>query len=180
MQNVKLFCSHDSDNGSSTDPDDSTTQSLTSPVQVDDAVKNLFRRSKHYLYIRAPRLDFPFFKSKDLLPSITDLIRRDPRNHLNFLIDDEFHFLNTSTRLIELARKFSSYVKIHKLPEEYADTAEVFIVADPDCYLHMASQHQYPATVGFDMPARTRQLEYRFKQLWERSERIPELFTLGL
>jgi hypothetical protein len=168
------------DNGSSTDPDDSTTQSLASLAQVDGAINNLCRQAKHYLYVRAPRLDFPFFKSNDLLPSITHLIRGDQRNHIHFLIDDELHFLNTNTRLIELARNFSSYVKVHKLPEEYADTAELYIVADTDCYLHMASQHQYPATAGFDMRARTRQLEYRFKQLWERSERIPELFTLGL
>lgn len=155
-------------------------QSLTSPAQVDDAVRKLFHQAKHYLYVRASRLDFPFLKSKDLLPSITDLIRGDQRNHIHILIDDEFHFLKANTRLIELARNFSSYVKVHKLPEEYADTAELYIVADTDCYLHMASQHQYPATAGFDMPARTRQLEYRFKQLWEKSERIPELFTLGL
>ena len=153
---------------------------LTSPLQVDEAIRKMFCQAQHFLYVRAPRLDFPFFKSRDLLPSVTGLIRGDQRNHIYFLIDDEFHFLNTNTRLIELARKFSSYVKIHKLPEEYADTAEVFIVADRDCYLHMASPHQYPATAGSDMSARTRQLEYRFKQLWEKSERIPELSTLGI
>jgi len=168
------------DDGSVNDADDSTLQSLTSPAQVDGAIRDMFRQAGHTLYIRAPRLDFPFFNSKDLLPSITDLIRGDQRNHLYFLIDDDTHFLNTNSRVIELARKFSSYVSVHKLPEEYADTAEVYIVADQDCYLRMASQHTYPATVASGMPARARQLEYRFKQLWEKSERIPELFTLGL
>ena len=170
----------DPDNTGSDYTDETRILSLNSPAQVDDAVRKLFCHAKHCLYVRAPNLDFPFFSSKDIAPAIAPLIRGDLRNHLYILIDDEKHVLNKCGRLVELARKFSSYIKIHKLPLEYRENEELLIVADRSSYLHMASKHQFPASLGVAVPARTRQLLYRFNQLWERSEPVRELSTLGL
>ncbi len=161
-------------------PDDDNEQALTSPAQVDAAVSELCSQAKHYIHVRSPRLEFSFFKSADLLHSLTPLITADQRNHIHVLIDDDIHFLSSNARLIELARKFTSYVTVRKLPPEYSESGEIFIVTGKDSYLYMKSASSYPASLGSNSPRRVRQLDNRFEQLWERGERIAALYTLGL
>lgn len=161
-------------------PDDNNEQAISSPAHVDTAVGELCTQARHYINVRSPRLDFSFFRSPDLLQSLTPLITADQRNHIHVLIDDEVHFLSFNARLIELARKFTSYVTVRKLLPEYSESGEIFIVTDRDSYLYMKSANSYPASLGCKSPRRARQLENRFEQLWERGERIADLSTVGL
>ena len=155
-------------------------QALGSPEQVEAAVEQLCRETAHRLIVRAPRLDFSFFRTTGLLPAVTPLITGDRRNHFHVLIDDERHFLDSAGRVIDLARKFSSYVKVQKLPPEYSDSGEIFIVSDSDSYLYFRSADAYPAGFARHSPGRARQLDHRFRELWEKSMAVPGLHPLGL
>lgn len=154
--------------------------SLTSPAQVDEIIKLIFYQAKHRLHIRATRLEYSFFKSEDLSSSLTALIRSDVHNTVRFLIDDVFDLFNSHTRLVQLARRFSSYIEIHKAPEDYGQISGFFIVADQMGYVHQRSGHFYPVRAEAYAPAQARRLEHRFDHDWSRSERLAELFSAGL
>jgi len=155
-------------------------QVLGSPKQVETAVEQLCRETAHRLIVRAPRLDFSFFRTTELLPAVTPLITGDLRNHFHILIDDKRHFLDSCGRVIHLARKFSSYVKVQALPPEYSDSGEIFIVSDSDSYLYVRSADLYPARFAVHSPGRARQLDHQFRQLWDKSIPIAGLHPLGL
>ena len=153
--------------------------SLTSPAQVNHIIRQLFSQAQHCLNIRAVRLEFAFFQSQDLLQSITTLINSNTRNKVLFLIDDELHF-KTLPRVVDLARSFSSYVKVRKLAEEQTSDGDFFVIADRVAYLHQKSSHDYPVIAEGYAPAKAKELELKFKNCWERSEQISELSTPGL
>ena len=153
---------------------------LTSPAEVDHIIKLIFNQAKRQLHIRATRLEHPFFKSDDLSSSLTTLIKGDVQNKVRFLIDDTFHLFNSHLRLVQLARKFSSYIEIHKAAEDYCETSGFFIVADQIGYVHQSSNQTYPVRAEPYAPAQARSLEQQFGRDWGRSERIAELSTVGL
>jgi hypothetical protein len=88
--------------------------------------------------------------------------------------------MDSGSRVIDLARKFSSYVKVRKLPPEYSDSAEVFIVADLEHCLYLQSAGSFPARYSRHSPGQARQLDHRFRKLWERSVQIAGLHPVGL
>ena len=155
-------------------------QAIESSKAVDKAVEQLCCEAAHSLKIRAPRLDFPFFRTTGVIPAVTPLITGDRRNQIHILIDDEQHLMDSGSRVIDLARKFSSYVKLRKLPPEYSDSAEVFIVADLEHCLYLKSASSFPAKYSRHSPGQARQLDHRFRKLWERSVHIAELHPVGL
>ena len=152
---------------------------LNSPAQINHIIRELFFQAQHSLNIRATRLEFAFFQSEDLLRSITTLINSSVRNKVLFLIDDELH-LKSLTRIIQLARTYSSYIKVHKLSEDQTSEGDFFVIADQAAYLHQTSSHKYPVLAEAYAPAKAKELELKFRDCWERSEQITELFTLGL
>ena len=63
--------------------------------------------------------------------------------------------------------------------EEYAEINEFFVVADLENHVYIRDG-KYPAESGHGDLARSRQLVHHFGVLWEKSEPIGEMFTLGL
>lgn len=160
--------------------DDAVERALDTPGEVDEAVEQLCRGAIRSLIIRSPRLDFPFLGTTELLTALTPLITGDRRNLVHILVDDAQHFLDTGNRVIDLARRFGSYVQVRRLPPEYVESPEVFLVADSCNCIHQKSANVYPALLARNAPGRARKLGQRFRQMWERSDRIAELHTLGL
>lgn len=165
---------------STPESDDAVERALNMPGEVDDAVEQLCRGATRSLIIRSPRLEFSFLGTTDLLTALTPLITGDRRNLVHILIDDEQHFLKTGNRVVDLARRFGSCVQVRKLPPEYFESPEVFLVADASNCIHQKSANAYPALLARNAPERARELARRFGQMWERGDRIAELHTLGL
>ena len=159
---------------------DKGEQAIESPKAVDKAVEQLCREAAHSLKVRAPRLEFPFFRTTGITTAVTPLITGDRRNQIQILIDDEQHFLDSGNRVIDLARKFSSYVEVRKLPAEYSQSGEIFIVADLEHCLYLKSAGSFPARYSRHSPGQARQLDHRFRKMWERSEHIAALHPVGL
>lgn len=153
---------------------------VKSPEMLDEALRQLCFETRHTLLVRAPRLDFPFFRTTELLESVTPLITGGRRNRFQILVDDAQHFMSSNARVIDLARKFSSYVKVRKLPPEYAESEEIYLLSDNQSFLYMNSANSFPARMGRNSPGRVRHLDNSFEKLWERSERISGLLPLGL
>ncbi|MDJ0955745.1 MAG: hypothetical protein QNI91_02740 [Arenicellales bacterium] len=153
--------------------------SLNTPAEVNHIIRELFFQAQQRLNVRATRLEFAFFQSDDLLQSMTTLVSSNTRNQVLFLIDDELHF-KSLTRIIHLARTFSSYIKVRKLAEEQTSDGDFFVIADRVAYVHQMSSHNYPVIAEAYAPAKAKELALKFENDWERSEQIMELSTLGL
>lgn len=147
---------------------------------MNECIERIFLGCRNSLMVRAPRLDFDFYFSESFTECCQSIIVRDLRNELQFLVEDELHFMKANARLVALARQFSSYVTVKVAREEYIEHQEMFIVCDRESYLHQPSVDQPKAFMNTSDRAIAGQLALRFRDLWERSEPPEELFITGL
>lgn len=148
--------------------------------EANRVISEIFNQAKYSLYVRAGRLEQPFFTSEQISLSITSQLRRNQRYSVCFLIDDPVHFITSQSRITELARNFSSYVKVHQPLEGYESDEDFYIVADAVACLYQAEDRTYPVVAEACAPSLARKLERKFKQSWERSTALDGLFTSGL
>ncbi len=148
--------------------------------EINDVLQLLCEQVTHKLLVLAPRLDLPVFTSEAVQTGIERIVAGALQNHARFLIADDDHFRHCNGRIIALCRRFSSYVGAHKIIPEYATKAELFVVADDTAYIHQPIPDQPRALTNFNDPGAARRLTGRFHEIWERSETVPELFSVGL
>lgn len=147
---------------------------------LNECLERLFLACRRSLRVRARRLDPDFYYSDSFSRVCESLITRDLRNELLFLVEDEQHLMRTNSRLLTLARRFSSYIKIRVIPKEYIEQPEMFVLCDDSGYLHQPSVDRPRSLLDTSDRGNVQRLNLRFKELWERSAQPFELFTTGL
>jgi len=162
--------------------DESDPQRLA--VEGEDAMKEcverLFLACKSAIAVRAWRLDYDFYFSETFTETCQSIVARDLRNQLQFLVEDEKYVMKVNSRLVKLARDFSSYIKVRVIPEEYIERQEMFIVCDGIAYLHQPSIDHPRGFMSTADRGTARRYAQQFKDTWERSAPPAELFTTGL
>lgn len=146
---------------------------------LDHMALALFRLARQQIRLRAPRLDWPVFGSKEFADEIGRIVKSELSNQVLLLIDDEEFFFHNNTRLLALCRRFSSFVKVRVVPEEYREPALVLLV-DNLAFLHQARVDINYGIANLSAAGRVRTLSRQFNEIWERSAAPAELFTLGL
>ncbi len=105
---------------------------------------------------------------------------RNLRNELLFLVEDEQYVIKANSRLVALARQFSSYIKVRVIPRELIKHQEMFIIHDAVGYLHQPNIEYPKGFMSTGDRGTAGQLGRRFKDLWDRGIQPNELFTTGL
>lgn len=152
---------------------------LDSLDDLDHMALALFRLTRRQILLRAPRLDWPAFASKELADEIGRIAKSELSNQVLLLIEDEEYFFQNNSRLLALCRRFSSYVKVRVPPEEYRQP-ELILVVDSVAFLHQARVDIDYGIANLNAAGRVRTLSRQFNETWERSNAPEELFTLGL
>lgn len=169
-----------SDDNVSIEGGDSPRLVIDGPKAMNESIERLFLACRSSLLVRARRLDFDFYFSETFTETCQSIIVRDTRNELLFLLEDEPYLMKANSRLLALARKFSSYIKIRIIPKEYIEQQETFIVCDAIAYLHQPKMEFARGVMDLSDRGRARKLSLKFKEVWERSPEPSELFTAGL
>jgi hypothetical protein len=96
------------------------------------------------------------------------------------LVQDPRPIVKDGHRLIEVARRFSSFVALRTAHPDYQDYNETFLIVDETGLLHRRIADRYEGTVHFTAPRLARERLAFFNEVWERSEADPELLRLHL
>jgi len=147
---------------------------------MSECAERLFLACRQSVLVRAWRLDLDFYFSQSFTESCQSIVTRDLRNEILFMVEDERFVMQVNTRLVSLGRRFSSYVKVKVIPEEYIEHQEMFIVVDGSAWMHQYSLEQDRALMSLSDRGNAGRLARRFRDLWDRSEPPAEMFTTGL
>lgn len=156
---------------------------LSSPAEMNTVILRFFELAEHKLIVRAPRLELEVFQSAELAEAIDRFVTLDLRNRIMLLVGDEMHFLRRNARLLAQIRRHSSYLQIRKVSDEYADSQdsqELFLVADGIAWCRQPRSDHRQFAYSLSGAAVARSLQNRFDEVWERSDVMPEVFSLGL
>lgn len=153
---------------------------INGSAAMNECIERMFLACRNTLAVRAHRLDFDFYFSQTFTECCQSIAARNLRNELLFLIEDEQFVVRANSRLVALARQFSSYIKVRVIPPELIKQQEMFIIRDAVAYLHQPNIEHPKGFMSDSDRGTAGQLGRRFKDLWDRGIQPNELLTTGL
>lgn len=121
-----------------------------------------------------------------LLPSnnidelISSFVRQHERNRFRYLCSESDLLRERGSKLIKLARRFSSFIKLRQLPDGLKSVHEQFIVIDENSSMQTQDRLSLNYYAHLNERARARKLNNHFEELWQRSSTIPGVHVTGL
>lgn len=137
-------------------------------------------QARHRLDLLSGDLDAPLYDDAAFLDALKQLCTGSRRAQVRVLVADSGPAVRDGHRLIELARRLSSFITIHRLAAEDRDCNRAFLLADDTGYISRDGFDRYEAACDFAAPARATELAREFQLYWERSEPDPNLRRLHL
>ena len=119
----------------------------------------------------------PVTKVDELLSSF---IRQHERSRLHYLCSESNILRERGGKLIQLARRFSTFIKLRQLPDDLKPIHEQFIIIDGESCIQTQDHRSYDYYANLHNRARARQLNNHFEALWERSSAVAGIHVTGL
>lgn len=144
------------------------------------AATRMVEQGKFSLYLFTPNLDPRIFDTNEFIEATKNLALASTRSKVYILIQDPTVVVTRGHRIIELARRISSHIFIHRANEEDQDRIDTFMIVDAVGIIHRPHADRYEGTVEFNNPGSARLLQKKFNNAWERSVPEPELRRLHI
>lgn len=130
---------------------------------------SLIRQANHSILILTPDLEPRLYDQGPVIQALTDLARANKRSHVHILAQDTRSAMRNGNRLIQLAQRLSSHVKIHNPSKEVAELETAFLLADQRGYLQRDIGQRMGGRACFNDPLTGKQLYEYFLNMWEKS-----------
>lgn len=99
---------------------------------------------------------------------------------VRILVQDSRRAVADGHKLVELARRLSSYVEIRKPHPEHRNVNEAFLIADEGALLYRKLADRYEGFADTHAPLEARMRLREFDDMWERAAPDSELRRLGI
>ncbi len=142
------------------------------------AALNLISQARRSVEIYTHNLDPRILDNREIAETIISFIKISPHSHLRVLLKDPSFAVKHGHRLIELSRKFSSFISIRKIHNQYLTKPFSFIVVDNRALLYRPHGDLYDAVVNYRAGKESRNQTDFFNEVWERSEPVSEIRQL--
>lgn len=144
------------------------------------SVIHMAKQGRRSLDLFTPNLDPRVFDNDEFIDAVKNIALDNPRSRVNILILNPHAVVSRGHRIVELARRISSHVFIHRADDEDTDRVDTFMVVDNVGIMRRAHNDRFEGLVEFNNPAEARLLSKEFAEMWERSQPEPELRRLHL
>ncbi|NOX92318.1 MAG: GNAT family N-acetyltransferase [Gammaproteobacteria bacterium] len=144
------------------------------------AAIHMVAQGQRSLNLFTPNLDPRIFDNEDFIDAVKELAIGNPRSRVNILILDPSEVVAHGHRIVELARRISSHIFIHRADEEDQGHVDTFMIVDDVGIIRRAHNDRFEGLAEFNNPAEARLLLKTFNDAWERSQPEPELRRLHL
>ena len=137
-------------------------------------------RALRRVCILSTRLDPDIYDRDPVRDALLEFATSHPQAEVQMLVREPQALARSGHRLLRLAQRLSSHVRLRALPPACPTPEDEFLVADTGAVL--CWQHARPLR-GYGVlhaPAEARRLGEAFEELWSTSEEAPELRRLAL
>jgi predicted NACHT family NTPase len=157
-----------------------TTRQLSSREEVRDFLVALLQQARRKISVFAPTLDGDLFNTSQVIDVLASFTAVHRGNLVRFLVEDADQSLHQNARVVGLCRRFSDFIQIHQVDEDNTGLREQFVIVDDCGYLHQPHLDRPEFRASSDDRSETRQFIIRYERMWERSQSMPGVHTLGL
>ena len=150
------------------------------PRPFDELLVELCNSAARQISILSPRLDHAVFDRPELVAALAALVRSSRQTRVRILINDSRAVVARGHRLLLLARRLPSSVKLHRLAEHPDWNGQTVAIRDRDGVLYKPGDSDHEAFYEPDSRASTQQHLELFEDLWRHSTQDAELRALAL
>lgn len=143
-----------------------------------EAALSLISQARRHIELFTYNFDPLIYNTTDIAQSISQFVKISPNSQFKILLTDPTLAVKQGHRLIELSRKFSSFISIRKTNQEYHSTAYSFLIIDSKAMLYRPNAQQYYGIVDYHCPLECKNHLEFFNEVWERSEPSSDLRQL--
>lgn len=153
---------------------------LHSAEEIREVALALARQATREIYIATHDLDAQLFSTETFIDALSAFARSHRMAQVHVLVWNSNHAVKNGHRLIPLAQRLTSSVRVHNPSTEFADVIEAFMVVDGIGYFRRPLADRYDGIASFKAPLIARDLRKQFLQMWERSTPDPQLRRLRI
>lgn len=153
---------------------------LKERAAVQERLLLLAERARREFLVFSPQLDARLFNTQELTQRLTSFAARDRHNRAYILVEDADQALRDNDRMVRLCRQMSDLVQMRRVGEEHLGLRELFVVVDHLGYLHQPDITNPEWVSALSNPRGAVPLAERFHEMWDRSEPIGAIHTVGL
>ncbi len=143
-------------------------------------VAQLFEQAQHSILVFAPSLEPVLFNHGNVAERLASFAVAHRRNLARILVEDATSSVQHNQRLAELSRRFSDFIKFRQVDEDHSSLREMYLIVDERAYLHQPELDKAEYFAALHDRRRARLLSREFERMWDRSQPITEVHTLGL
>jgi hypothetical protein len=125
-------------------------------------------------------LEAEIYDQPDFIAGIRALALNSRHARIRILLQDASRVARDGHRLLEIARRLSSYIEIRRPSHEYREYNEAFMLVDGTGLIHRHNADRHEGSASFRQPLRARELGNFFEEVWQRSSPHPDLQRLHI
>ncbi len=147
---------------------------------IRDALAALIGLARRDIVIFTPQMDAHFFNGAAIGQALTNFVRQSRHNRARIMVENGVQTLRDNARLVSLVRRFSDFIQMRQVSDEYRGHNEMFVIVDGTSYMH---QQDVTKTICILEPTGRQKsivLRHVFEPMWDRSEPPTGLHTAGL
>lgn len=141
-----------------------------------EMIENLVKQATHSINIFSQDLDDNLYDNLALKDHMGTFVSNVGNPEVHILAQDLSHAIRNSHRIVRLSQTLSSFIFIREPCDVFkSEKIEFVIVDDVGVFYRINGEHgNYHAEVNFNSPARAKELNHFFVQIWEQSEADPD------
>lgn len=140
----------------------------------------LAAQARRQIELFTPDLEPALYDQSPFLDALSQLCLGSPRARIRVLAKDFERTIKDGHRLVELARRLSSYMELRKVHTDYQENNESFLLVDDYGLLHRRHAARFDGSFSCKAPLEVRRLRAFFDEVWDRSEPQADLRRLHL
>ena len=139
------------------------------------AALSLITQSRRTIDIFTHNLDPRILDTAEIAEAMINFIKISQHSKIRILLGDPTNLVKSRHRLVELSRKFSSFISIRRTNPEYLSATYNLFIADKKAFIYRPSSYEYYGIVNYNANYDCKQHLERYNEIWERSEPAIEL-----
>ena len=144
------------------------------------AVAALARQARRSLHLYTRDLEPPVYDTTGFVGAVRQLALGSRHARVEVLLRDSSRVVADGHRMVELARRLSSFIELRRPHSDYDNYNEAFLIADEAAVIHRIAADRYQGTVRFHAPRVARELLGFFREVWQRSAADTQLRRIHL
>lgn len=157
-----------------------TRRVLALSRDVRAATLDVVKSARRSLSIFSHDLDPSVYDRIEFLDAVKHLILTHKFSRIQILLMSPVKSVKNGHRLVELARRFSTFFEIRRIDEEYWHHKDAFLIADETGVVYRMNAQRWEGIADTNAPRIAKKYLDFFEKAWQESEPEPEFRRLHI